>query len=304
MAELTDKEKIIKQVYEDKELGYGSLRDTFQQAVKKDPNIKYDDVKSYLNKLPHRQTQFKYKGFNSFVSQHPLFELEVDLIDLTKKAKENNGFRYCLVAIDNFTKFAWGVAMKTKKPNDIINAFKEILEKIGIPKQIYTDEEGAFYSTKFVILLNEKKIKHITSISGAHVVERFNRTLKEKIQTRLDAMGLDRDKWLEQLKPILNKYNNTEHSVTKVTPNDALKKDNEMIVKFNLELKSRRQRKYPELKKDDEVRVLQKKEAGKTKGYFPKWSKVIYKVLHIRDSDYMINDGKRKLYLRHELLKV
>ena len=37
MAELTDKEKIIKQVYEDKELGYGSLRDTFQQAVKKNP---------------------------------------------------------------------------------------------------------------------------------------------------------------------------------------------------------------------------------------------------------------------------
>ena len=304
MAELTDKEKIIKNVYEDKELGYGSVRDTFKQAVKKDSSIKYDDVKNYLNKLQHRQTQFQYKSFNSFVSQHPLFELEVDLIDLTKKAKENNGFRYCLVAINNFTKFAWGVAMKTKKPNDIINAFKEILEKIGIPKQIYTDEEGAFYSIKFVRLLNEKKIKHITSISGAHVIERFNRTLKEKIQTRLDAMGLDRDKWLEQLKPILNKYNNTEHNTIKMTPNDALKKDNEMIVKFNLELKSRRQRKYPELKKDDEVRVLQKKEAGKTKGYFPKWSKEIYKVIHIKDDDYMINDGKRKVYLRHELLKV
>ena len=117
-------------------------------------------------------------------------------------------------------------------------------------------------------LLNEKKIKHITSISGAHGIERFNRTLKERIQTRLDAMGLDRDKWLEQLKPILNKYNNTEHSVTKVTPNDALKKDNEMIVKFNLELKSRRQRKYPELKKDDEVRVLQKKRSWKNQGLF------------------------------------
>ena len=304
MAKLTDKEKIIKNVYEDKELGYGSVRDTFKQAVKKDSSIKYDDVKNYLNKLQHRQTQFQYKSFNSFVSQHPLFELEVDLIDLTKKAEENNGFRYCLVAIDNFTKFAWGVAMKTKKPYDVINAFKEILEKIGIPKQMYSDEEGAFYSTKFVRLLNEKKIKHITSISGAHGIERFNRTLKEKIQTRLDAMGLDRDKWLEQLKPILNKYNNTEHNSIKMSPNDARKKDNEMVVKFNLELKSRRQRKYPELKKDDEVRVMIKKETGKTKGYFPKWSPQIYKVIHIKDDDYMINDGKRKVYLRHELLKV
>ena len=29
---------------------------------------------------------------------------------------------------------------------------------------------------------------HITSISGASGVERFNRTLKEQIQTRLDAI--------------------------------------------------------------------------------------------------------------------
>ena len=35
MAELTDKEKIIKSIYENKELGYGSVKDTFKQAVKK-----------------------------------------------------------------------------------------------------------------------------------------------------------------------------------------------------------------------------------------------------------------------------
>ena len=108
----------------DTDLKLQTLKDTFQQAVKKDPTIKYEDVKKYLDKLPFRQTQFKYKGFNSFVSPHPLFELEVDLIDLTKKAEENNGFRYCMVAIDNFTKYAWGVAIKTKQPKDVINAFK------------------------------------------------------------------------------------------------------------------------------------------------------------------------------------
>ena len=197
MAELTDKENIIKSVYEDKEKGYGSIRDTCKQAVEKDPSIKLVDVKRYLDKLEHRQTQFKYKGFNSFVSPHPLFEIEVDLIDLTKKAKENDGFRYCMVAIDNFTKFAWGVAIKTKQPTDVIKAFKEILEKIGIPKQMYSDQEGSFNNPNFIALLNKHKIKHITTVAGAHTIERFNRTLKEKIQTRLDAMGLSRDKCLE-----------------------------------------------------------------------------------------------------------
>ena len=88
---------------------------------------------------------------------------------------------------------------------------------------MYSDQEGSFNTAEFIKLLNEKKIKHITTIAGAHTVERFNRTLKEKIQTRLDAMGLDRDKWLEQLNPILNKYNNTVHSTIEMTPNEAKK---------------------------------------------------------------------------------
>ena len=33
-------------------------------------------------------------------------------------------------------------------------------------------------------------------VDKAHTVERFNRTLKETIQTRLDAMDLSRDKWI------------------------------------------------------------------------------------------------------------
>ena len=68
-----------------------------------------------LHKLKHRQTQFQYKKHNSFVSPHPLFEIEIDLVDLTAKAEENDGLRYGFVGIDNFTKYAWVVPMKTKK---------------------------------------------------------------------------------------------------------------------------------------------------------------------------------------------
>ena len=304
MAELTEKEKVIKEVYEDKEKGYGSIRDTYQQAFKKDPSIKYEDVKKYLDKQPFRQTQFKYKGFNSFISPHPLFQFEVDLIDLTKKASENDGYRYCMVAIDNFTKFAWGVPLKTKQPTDVINAFQQVLDNMGIPKQMYSDQEGSFNTPDFIRLLNKHKIKHITTIAGAHTVERFNRTLKEKIQTRLDAMGLDRDKWLDQLKPIINKYNNTVHSTIEMTPNDAKKRGNRFFVSFNLWKNAKRNRQYPDLSVGDNVRVLLKKEVGKTKGYMPKWSKEVYQITFIQNGDYLINDGKRKVYQRHELLKV
>ena len=168
MTELTDKEKIIKEIYENVASGYGSIKDTYQQAKKKDPSIKYIDVKNYLDKLKHRQVQFKYKGSNSFISPHPLFEFEIDLIDLTKKAQENEGFRYCMVAIDNFTKFAWASEIRTKQPDDLVNAFTNILDKMGTPKQIYSDYEGSMQSEEFIAFLNKRNIKHITTIAGAH----------------------------------------------------------------------------------------------------------------------------------------
>ena len=76
-----------------------------------------------------------------------------------------------------------------------------------------------------------------------------------------------------------------------------------MVVKFNLWNNASRNRKYPEIKENHEVRILLEKETGK-KGYMPKWSKEVYKVIGIRNGDFLVNDGKRKVYQRHELLKV
>ena len=124
------KEATIKGVYENPVPGYGPVRDTYVQANKINPGIRYVDVKEYLDKLQHRQTQFKYNGYNSFVSPHPLFEIEVGLTDLTSKAEENDGYRYCMVGIDNFIKYAWGVPLQIKNPVDVVKAMEELLNKI------------------------------------------------------------------------------------------------------------------------------------------------------------------------------
>ena len=126
-----DKDKLIKEIYENVDTGYGSVKDTFDQAKQKDSSIKYTDVKKYLDKQKHRQVQFKYKGENSFVSPEPLFEIEMDIIDMTRKANENDGFRFALVAIDNYTKFAWAIPMKSKSSIELIKATDETFEKTG-----------------------------------------------------------------------------------------------------------------------------------------------------------------------------
>ena len=60
---------------------------------------------------------------------------------MTKKSEENDGYRYALVAIDNFTKFAHAVPIKSKQPQDVTTAVNEVLNNVGVPKQLYSDRE-------------------------------------------------------------------------------------------------------------------------------------------------------------------
>ena len=110
-----------------------------------------------------------------------------------------------IVAIDNFTKFAWAIPMEEKNTTNLKEALTEIIYKMGSPKQIYSDIEGALTSNEFINWIeNVKKIKHVTTATHAHTVERFNRTLKENMIKRLEYENKGREKWTEQLNYVLN----------------------------------------------------------------------------------------------------
>ena len=142
----------------------------------------------------HKQTKFKYSGENSYVANRPLQQIEIDLIDMTSKASENDGYRYAVSGVDIFSKYGWAMPIKTKQPHDVLIGLKEVLDKIGIPEILYSDSEGSFNSTVFVRFINSKKIKHIFTNSHAHFIEAFNKTIKQHIHTRLEAKGEDIDK--------------------------------------------------------------------------------------------------------------
>ena len=88
-----------------------------------------------------------------------------------------------------------------------------------------------------------------------------------------------------------------------MTPNEATLPANELLVAFNLFKHAVKKRNYPELSTNDRVRVMIKKDS-KRKGYMPHWSTEAYKVTFMQDGGYMVDDGKRRVYRRHELLKV
>ena len=87
---MTDKDKIIRQVYYDKDNGFGSISDTYKQANKVRNTITVNDVKEFITRQKGRQTK-AYKGFNSYVANDILEEIQIDLADFTKSAEVNNG---------------------------------------------------------------------------------------------------------------------------------------------------------------------------------------------------------------------
>ena len=203
---MSEKDSVIRGVYYDVEHGFGSIQATYQDAKKILNTITYDDVKNFLERQKSRQTK-PYRGFNSYVAPHALYEFQCDLAVYTSSAadKDNNGFKYLFIAIDVFSKYIWAVPIKDKRPPESIRAFNIILEKMGKPVQIMTDREGAWESAEFVRLLNDKKIKHIISSAPPPFSERAVQEIKNMIHTRLDGLEMEKEKWVDVLPAVLKK---------------------------------------------------------------------------------------------------
>ena len=149
-----------------------------------------------------RQTK-AYKGFNSYVADEPLEEMQIDLADFTRSAADNDGYRYCLVAVDVFTEMLRGVPIKNKQPDECVRACNEVLDKIGIPKQIYHYNEGSFSSVEFIRILNGHNTRQISVSTKAPFAERAVQTIKNMIHARIEGLDLPAEKWVEMLPAIL-----------------------------------------------------------------------------------------------------
>ena len=160
--------------------------------------------------------------------------MQIDLAGFTRSACDNYGYRYCLVAVDVFTKILWGVPIKNKKPEECVRAFKEVLDTIGKPQPIYHDNEGSFSSIEFIRLSNAHKIKQIIVSTKAPFAERAVQTIKNMIHARTEGLDLPVEKWVEMLPAILKTNNNKRHSTTGVTPNEAKREDNKLKICLNI----------------------------------------------------------------------
>ena len=172
------------------------------------------------------------------------FDFNLDVMDVLAR-QGGSGVRYGLVAIDNFTEIAEVIPIKNKEPAELIRGLKLIFQSMGIPKQLYSDEEGGLKSKGFYRFVNENNIKTIQTSTHAHTVERFIRTCLDNLYRILNGLNQDNNEWTKHVDNIINKYNNTEHNTTKIKPSDAVKKENHLWVNWHLQNNAKQRQEIP-----------------------------------------------------------
>jgi excinuclease UvrABC nuclease subunit len=127
----------------------------------------------------------------------------------------------------------------------------------------------------------------------AAIVERFNRTLKNKMWARFSLQGSY--KWLFILQSLVTEYNNTKHSTIKMKPIDVTRNNEQLLLNtvYNKQINisiSRRNK----FKAGDFVRISKYKSVFE-KGYTPNWTTEVFEIYKVQQTNpvtYLLKDIK------------
>ena len=155
-----------------------------------------------------------------------------DLVEVQPLAKYNRGIRYLLTVLDVLSKYAWVQPLKDKTGVALVKAFEKILkEGRRHPNRLQTDRGKEFYNRTFQRWLDEQDIKHFSTEGDAKasVVERFNRTLKERLYRYFTAANTLR--FDDVLPELVQGYNATRHRSIGMAPQDVTWDNEEAVWK-------------------------------------------------------------------------
>ena len=233
MAEVAKKKlrkKMMKEIYYNPAhpAGYGTGEKLFIAMKKKDPKTSREEVFHWLSKQRAHflsQTRRKFERRKVLVRgvQH---QFQADLMDFSAIANYNYNFKYVLTVIDCFSRKAFAKPLRSKKGFILSRALKEAFQFLGTPKKLQTDQGSEFFNQDVRKFLRERNVAHFFAKQElkAQMVERFNRTLRNKIAKYI--FGENTLKFAPQLSNFLQSYNNSVHSaLKKYTPNQVNKRN-------------------------------------------------------------------------------
>ena len=159
---------------------------------------------------------------------------QLDLVDLSKLVRENDGHKFIFSIVDVLFKFGWLLPLKSKHGSKIKGVLTKLFEQTNRrPVMVQTDKGTEFLNFHVQNFLKKYQIRFFTIFSErkASIVERFNRTIKG-IMFRLFTRNNNR-RYIDFLNEIAHRYNSSYHRSIKMKPIEV-SKENEAQVWINL----------------------------------------------------------------------
>lgn len=223
-----------------------------------------------------------------------------DLLIMKQFARENNWYKYILNVIDCFSKFVWAEPLKKKDGAVVTTAFERILDRAikdghTTPDLLHTDKGTEFKNKSFNNMLKKHSIKiyHTESEEKSAIIERYHRTLNNKLRVKFEVRNSH--KWYDVLQELTDEYNKHDyHRTIKMRPTDVNKSNESDLLKMYQDLESKVPRKKPKFKIGDRVRITAHKVVFRNK-YKQNWTSeifVITQILNTKPVTYEIEDLK------------
>lgn len=164
----------------------------------------------------HKRVRHKFPRRKIF-SPHIDYLWQADLITV-QKHRVNGGNHYLLTVIDVLSRYAFVRPLKNKKAVSTAAAFKEIFDESGRKPKFLQTDRGLEFAGRCLQVLKENNVVlfHNHSELKAAMVERFNRTLMQRISKYLTYEKTNR--FIDKLQDFVNSYNNSVHRIIGQSP--------------------------------------------------------------------------------------
>lgn len=280
--------KVIHDVYYnlDSPACYAGISKVYNEAKKKNKNVKLDDVKEFLLRQDaytlHKPIKKKFVR-NATTTSGLDVDWQADLADMQSLKTFNAGHTYILVCVDVLSRFAFAQPLKNKTADSVAHGFKTILKRGGRKCWILTTDRGKEFSGKpFQDMLSRNDIQHHYATSPdvkCAIVERYIRTLKARIWRYFTTT-----KTLNYVKPLqrlVAAINNTTHRTIGTTPASVSKKNEQEI--WNRLYGQKPAAHAVVYKVGDHVRITKEKHKL-SKGYQPNFTQEVFVIIKVLET--------------------